>query len=97
MGSARVCAVRPYNDETAVIREVNGWRTGLGGYVVSTNAERAIDLASQLKIGIVGINNGAPNTPEVPFGGFGYAGLGREGGLSGLREFTEEQTISLAR
>ena len=92
-----VCAVRPYDDEAAVIREVNGWRTGLGGYVVSTNTERAIDLASQLKIGIVGLNNGAPNTPEVPFGGFGYAGLGREGGLSGLREFTEEQTISLAR
>jgi succinate-semialdehyde dehydrogenase / glutarate-semialdehyde dehydrogenase len=92
-----VCVVRPFDDEDAVVREVNGWRTGLGGYVVSADTERAVGLASRLRIGIVGVNNGAPNTPEVPFGGFGYAGLGREGGLSGLHEFTEEQTISLAR
>jgi succinate-semialdehyde dehydrogenase/glutarate-semialdehyde dehydrogenase len=92
-----VCVVRSFHDEDAVVREVNGWRTGLGGYVVSADTERAIELASRLRIGIVGVNNGAPNTPAVPFGGFGYAGLGREGGLSGLREFTEEQTISLAR
>jgi succinate-semialdehyde dehydrogenase / glutarate-semialdehyde dehydrogenase len=92
-----VCVVRPFEDDAAVVTEVNGWRTGLGGYVVSADTERAVELASRLRIGIVGVNNGAPNTPEVPFGGFGYAGLGREGGLSGLHEFTEEQTISLAR
>jgi len=92
-----VCVVRPFDDEAAVVQEVNGWRTGLGGYVVSRDTEHAVELAGRLRIGIVGVNNGAPNTPEVPFGGFGYAGLGREGGLSGLREFTEEQTISLAR
>lgn len=92
-----VCVVRDYDDESAVVDEVNGWRTGLGGYVVSADTEHAVELASRLRIGIVGVNNGAPNTPEVPFGGFGFAGLGREGGLSGLREFIEEQTISLAR
>lgn len=92
-----VCVVRPFDDEDVVVREVNGWRTGLGGYVMSASTDRAVELSSRLRIGIVGVNNGAPNTPEVPFGGFGYAGLGREGGLSGLREFTEEQTISLAR
>ncbi|MGH3356179.1 MAG: aldehyde dehydrogenase family protein [Nocardioidaceae bacterium] len=92
-----VCVVRPFDDEDAVVGEVNGWRTGLGGYVVSSSAEHAVELAARLRVGIVGVNNGAPNTPEVPFGGFGYAGLGREGGLAGLHEFTEEQSISLAR
>jgi len=97
VGFGPVYVVRPYDDEAVMVREVNGWRTGLGGYVMSTDTEHAVDLASRLRIGIVGINNGVPNTPEVPFGGFGYAGLGREGGLSGLREFIEEQTLSLAR
>jgi succinate-semialdehyde dehydrogenase / glutarate-semialdehyde dehydrogenase len=92
-----LCVVRPFDDEDAVVREVNRWRTGLGGYVMSTRTEHAAELSTRLRIGIIGVNNGAPNTPEVPFGGFGYAGLGREGGLSGLHEFTEEQTISMVR
>lgn len=92
-----VCTVRPYMSEDAVVTEVNSWNTGLGGYIASGNLEQAAQLANRLNIGIVGVNNGAPNTPEVPFGGFGLAGLGREGGLSGLLEFTEEQTVSFAR
>ncbi|MQA09424.1 MAG: aldehyde dehydrogenase family protein [Pseudonocardiaceae bacterium] len=92
-----VCVVRPYDDEDALVREVNGWRCGLGGYVMSASAEHAVELAARLRIGIVGVNNGAPNTPEVPFGGFGFAGFGREGGLTGLHEFTEQQSIALAR
>lgn len=92
-----VLAVRPYDDEDAVVEEVNGWRYGLGGYVCSADTEQAHALAERLRIGIVGINNGAPNTPEVPFGGFGWSGLGREGGLSGLLEFTAERTVSQAR
>ncbi|WP_298325188.1 aldehyde dehydrogenase family protein, partial [Haloactinopolyspora sp.] len=92
-----VCAVRPYTDEDAVVAEVNSWRTGLGGYVMSADAEHAAQLSARLAIGIVGVNNGAPNTPEVPFGGIGNAGIGREGGLDGMLEFTEEHTVSYAR
>ncbi len=92
-----VCAVRPFDGEDALVDEVNGWGCGLGGYVVSSDTEHAVRLAERLRIGIVGVNNGAPNTPEVPFGGFGSSGIGREGGMSGLYEFTEEQTVSVAR
>lgn len=92
-----VCAVRSFASEDDVVSEVRSWRIGLGGYVMSSDAEHAASLASRLDVGIVGINNGAPNTPEVPFGGVGYSGLGHEGGLSGLLEFTEEQTLSFAR
>ncbi|UYM04674.1 aldehyde dehydrogenase family protein [Solicola gregarius] len=92
-----ICAVRPFASEDHVVAEVRSWRIGLGGYVMSADAEHAAALASRLDVGIVGINNGAPNTPEVPFGGIGYSGLGREGGIAGLLEFTEEQTLSFAR
>lgn len=92
-----VCAVRSYDDIDSVIDEVHEWRTGLAGYVMSQNEEAALALGQRLRVGIVGINNGAPNTPEVPFGGFGLAGLGREGGVAGMMEFMESQTISVAR
>ena len=92
-----VCAVRRFASEDDVVAEVRSWRIGLGGYVMSSDAEHAATLATRLDVGIVGINNGAPNTPEVPFGGVGYSGLGHEGGMSGLLEFSEEQTLSFAR
>lgn len=92
-----VCAARPFDHIDEVVREVNGRRTGLAGYIMSSDTERCLVTAARLNVGIVGINNGAPNTPEVPFGGFGLAGLGREGGIEGMREFMEPQTIALAR
>lgn len=91
-----VTAVRSYTDERGVVEEVSGWPYGLEGYVCSHDLGHAAGLASQVAIGIVGVNNGAPNTPEVPFGGFKQSGTGREGGIQGLEEFVEWQTISLA-
>lgn len=92
-----VCAVRKFSDESDVVRQANAFSAGLGGYVVSQNFEHQLSLASSLNLGIVGINNGAPNSPEIPFGGIGDSGIGREGGISGMLAFTEEQTISIAR
>lgn len=92
-----VLALRSYDDEDAVVDEVNSWGVGLAGYVCGTDLAAAEQLAERLRVGIVGINNGAPNTPEVPFGGFGGSGIGREGGMSGYLEFVEEQTIAVAR
>jgi succinate-semialdehyde dehydrogenase/glutarate-semialdehyde dehydrogenase len=88
-----VAAVRPFDDQDALVEEINGWGYGLGGYVCDSPA-RAHALAERLRIGIVGVNNGAPNNPRVPFGGFGASGQGREGGMAGLLEFTTHQTIS---
>jgi succinate-semialdehyde dehydrogenase/glutarate-semialdehyde dehydrogenase len=90
-----VLAIRPYADTDALVAEVNGWGYGLGGYVCGA-PDAAAALARRLRIGIVGLNTGAPNDPRVPFGGFGESGLGREGGLAGLLEFTAEQTLSEA-
>lgn len=92
-----LCGIRPYADVQSVIDEVNARNMGLAGYVMGRNEGAALDVARQMRVGIVGINNGAPNTPEVPFGGFGLAGIGREGGLAGMMEFMESQTLSVAR
>lgn len=92
-----VCAVRRFSDESHVVQQANAFSAGLGAYVISRNFEHQVRLASALNVGIVGINNGAPNSPEIPFGGIGDSGIGREGGISGMWEFMEEQTLSIAR
>ncbi|MQY02684.1 aldehyde dehydrogenase family protein [Actinomadura macrotermitis] len=91
-----VVGVRPFHDDDALAREINGWDFGLGGYVCGRDTAAALAFAERLQIGIVGINTGTPNTPEVPFGGFKHSGYGREGGVAGLHEFTEPQTLSIA-
>jgi len=91
-----VIPLRSFENEDDLVDEINAWGTGLAGYICSSDITSAAALASRLRIGIVGINNGAPNTPEVPLGGFGSSGVGREGGMSGYLEFIEEQTVSIA-
>lgn len=86
--------VRSYRDEDALVDEVNRWRRGLGGYLVTPDAERAAALAGRLRIGIVGVCTGTPNSPDLPFGGFDLAGWGREGSAAGMDAFTEQQAVS---
>jgi succinate-semialdehyde dehydrogenase/glutarate-semialdehyde dehydrogenase len=86
--------VRSYRDEDALVAEVNGWRRGLGGYLVTPDRDRAAALASRLRIGIVGVGTATPNSPELPFGGFDLAGWGREGATAGMDAFTEQQTVA---
>ncbi len=91
-----VAPVRRYADEDELVARINRWAYGLGGYVCSADLDHAMRLADRLEIGVIGINNGAPNTVEVPFGGFKDSGLGREGGVAGLDAFVEHQMLSIA-
>lgn len=54
--------------------------------------EQAVAVAKRLKSGNVYVNNG-PRDLTAPFGGYKQSGLGREGGLYGLLEFTELKTV----
>jgi succinate-semialdehyde dehydrogenase/glutarate-semialdehyde dehydrogenase len=50
-------------------------------------------MARELRFGHVGLNTGTGPAPEAPFGGMKQSGFGREGGIEGLLEFTEPQTV----
>jgi len=44
---------------------------------------------------MVGVNEWAPQSPEVPFVGWKESGIGREAGAEGLDEYLESKVISL--
>lgn len=91
-----VLPFRKYRDIDDVIRHTAGHRTGLGGYVVGTDLDDATRVASQLDVGIVGVNSATPNMPSVPFAGRRDSGLGIEGTAAGMAEFQQPQTIAVA-
>ena len=82
-----------FRGEDEVIEAGNDTEFGLASYVFTADAERAQRVAAGLRFGHVGWNTGTGPTPEAPFGGMKASGIGREGGLEGLFEFVEAQTV----
>lgn len=69
---------------------------GLSAYVFTKDVARGLSVAEAIDSGVVGLNRVAVTEPAAPFGGVKSSGLGREGGLGAILEFTEEQYIALA-
>lgn len=88
-----VVSVIPFEDEADAVRIANDSSYGLFGGILTHDVARGLELARQIRTGGVTIN-GAANLLHAPFGGFKQSGLGREGGLYGMREFTEIQSLS---
>nr|WP_263327225.1 NAD-dependent succinate-semialdehyde dehydrogenase [Neobacillus sp. Marseille-Q6967] len=87
--------VTTFKTEEEAIARANDSIYGLAAYVFTENISRGIRITEALEYGIIGLNDGLPSTPQVPFGGFKQSGLGREGGHYGIEEFLEVKYISL--
>ncbi len=92
-----VLAAMTFEDEADAIRLANGTPFGLVAGVWTRDAKRAVRVARKMRAGQVFVNSyGAGGGIELPFGGFGRSGHGREKGFEGLREFTTTQTLVIA-
>lgn len=88
--------IMPFNDVEEAIRIANDTEFGLAAYMFTADDDRAERVIRQLRFGHVGHNTGSGPTPEAPFGGMKQSGIGREGGLEGLFDFVEPQTVPTA-
>ncbi|MDP6975586.1 MAG: aldehyde dehydrogenase family protein [Acidimicrobiales bacterium] len=89
-----VLSIIGYEDEEDAIRIANDSEYGLSGGVWSSDNDRAIAVAKQLRTGQVDMNGSFLNT-DAPFGGYKKSGNGRELGRYGLAEFLEAKQINL--
>jgi aldehyde dehydrogenase (NAD+) len=81
-----VLSLIPYTTEQEGIDIANDTIYGLNNAVASTNEERAIRVARQLRSGTVLIN-GVGGAADAPFGGYKQSGNAREWGKSGIEEY----------
>ncbi len=90
-----VAPVISFVDDDSVVRAANDTTAGLAAYIWTRDLSRAFRVSEALDYGIVGVNDGVPSTPQAPFGGVKFSGLGREGGHQGIAEYLDVQYVSL--
>jgi aldehyde dehydrogenase (NAD+) len=90
-----VLAVLTYRDEDEAVERANDTVYGLAGYVWGGDSARATAVARRLRTGMVAVNGGSFIGADLPFGGRGQSGIGREWGVAGFEEFLELKTIGL--
>jgi len=87
-----VVSVIPYDDEDEAVAIANDSPFGLAGAVFAEDRERAFDVLRRIRTGVCTIN-GFGLDPGIPFGGFKGSGIGREGGVEGLRAYLETKAV----
>jgi aldehyde dehydrogenase (NAD+) len=88
-----VLAVIPFDTEQEALALANDTRYGLAGAVWTKDIHRGHRVAHQLRAGTVWINAYRVVGPDVPFGGMGLSGIGRENGADTVREYTQTKAI----
>ena len=89
-----VLSVLPFEDEADAVALANGTDYGLVAGVWSDSGARQMRIAERLRCGQVFVNGyGAGGGIELPFGGVGKSGHGREKGFEALMEFSRVKTV----
>ena len=90
-----VQVIIPFDSESEAVQIANGTDYGLVAGIWTRDGARQMRLAKELRSGQVFINNyGAGGGVELPFGGIGKSGHGREKGFEALYGFSQLKTVA---
>jgi aldehyde dehydrogenase (NAD+) len=88
-----VLSVIPFEDEEDAIRIANDSLYGLAAGVWTRSIRRALQMSERLEAGTVWVNTYRAVSYLSPFGGYKRSGIGRESGLTAIREYLQEKSV----
>jgi betaine-aldehyde dehydrogenase len=91
-----VITVQPFETEDEALELANGVAQGLTASVWTNDLGRAGRFTRALDFGAVSVNAHAPMTSEMPHGGFGRSGYGKDLSLYGLEDYTRVKHVAAA-
>ena len=93
---APVITVQRFADESEGVALANGVPQGLASSVWTRDHDRATRISTRLDFGCVWINTHGPLVAEMPHGGFGHSGYGKDLSLHGLEDYTRVKHVMTA-
>jgi len=88
-----VLSVIDFDDDQEAIEIANETQYGLAAGVWTQNIGTAFTMAQRLEAGTVWINTYRATSYLSPFGGYKRSGIGRESGLTAIREYLQEKSV----
>ena len=91
-----IVCLSPFDDEGAMMAEVNRTPYGLSGSIWTQDISRALRVCRGVQAGVLSVNSHSSVHVQAPFGGFKQSGIGRDLGMHALRGYTELQNVYVA-